>query len=74
MPSPDEIRSELARLGANYQEAQRNVANVESELAEWLALARGSGEITISEAAALAKLSSRPLAYKILRRAGSGRR
>jgi len=73
MPTAKKIRTELERLGTDYEDARESLEDVEGELAKWLALAQDSSDLTVSEAARLAKLTSRPLFYKILRRAGSGR-
>jgi len=71
MPNAKKIRAELQRVGSEYAAAQKALEKTEGELAKWLALAQESDEVTVSEAAELAKLSSRPVVYKILRRAGS---
>jgi transcriptional regulator of acetoin/glycerol metabolism len=69
MPNADKIRTEIARLGDEYADAQKALAKVEKSLGKQLAKAQTSSELTMSDAARLAKID-RSLAYKIIRRSG----
>lgn len=66
----NKLRSSLRRLGKSRVKALADLAAVETELASELQRAQAGDDLSLAEAAREAGLSSRPLAYKIMRRGG----